>query len=195
MSVTLLCRDWEGFDSVFDASLQQMTDATAEGSKGSALQKLLSTIDFQKVQDPSHFVHIVAASIEKAIQGNTLEWQTVFSVAENKTVPSAIINEIVMVLLNGLSSDEDSIIATLSGLSNFGGQKPEALRRLRNSRDGSRLVARLLYLTDSPVDEISQNSEQLEKKMRETVSSDITLASSREIVQQGLTAVGPQSLS
>lgn len=195
MSVILLCRDWEGFDSVFDASLQQMTEATAGGSSGSALQKLFSTIDFRKVQDPSDFVSIVSASIEKAIRGNPSEWLTVFSVAENKTVTNDIINEIVMALLNGLSSDEDSIVTTLSGLSDFGGQKPEALRRLRKGRDGFKLVARLLYLVDSPIDEISQKSAHLEKTMKETVSADITLASSREIIEQGLKDVGPQSLS
>ncbi|OKL63677.1 hypothetical protein UA08_00924 [Talaromyces atroroseus] len=195
MSVVLMCSDWEEFDSVFDASLQQMTEATPDGSSGSALQKLLSTVDFQKVQDSSHLVSIVSTSVGKAIRGNQSEWPIAFSVAENKTVPDDIINEIVMALLSGLSSDEDSIIATLSGLSNFGGQKPEALRRLRKGRDGSRLVARLLYLTESPIDEISQKSVQLEKKMRETVSADITLASSREIVEQGLKYAGPQSLS
>jgi E3 ubiquitin-protein ligase listerin len=195
MSVILMCSDWEGFDSVFDASLQQMTEAKSDGSSGSALQKLLSTVDFQKVHDSSHFVSIVSASVGKAIRGNASEWPIVFSVAENKTVPDGIVDEIVTALFNGLSSDEDSIIATLSGLSNSGGQKPSALRRLRKGRDGSRLVARLLYLTESPIEEISQNSAQLEKKMRETVSADITFASSREIVGQGLKDVGPQSLS
>jgi hypothetical protein len=195
MSVILMCSDWEGFESVFDVSLETMTEATMQVSSGSALQKLLSTVDFQKVQESSHFVSIVSSSVEKAIAGNPSQWPFVFSVIENKTVPDEMIDKIVMVLVHGLSSDDATVVATLSGLSGLDGQKPEALKRLRNGKEGSRLVARLLYLTESPVEEIGQKAEHLEKKMRETVSADVTSASTREILKQELQEVRPQSLS
>ncbi|EEA25585.1 hypothetical protein TMatcc_006184 [Talaromyces marneffei ATCC 18224] len=195
MSIILMCSDWEGFESVFDASLESMTEATMQDSSGSALQKLLSTVDFQKVQESSHFISIVSSNVEKAIAGNSSQWPFVFSVIENKTVPGETIDQIVMVLVHGLSSDDETIVATLSGLSSLEGQKPEALKRLRNGKEGSRLVSRLLYLTESPIDEISQKAEHLEKTMRATVSADVTSASTREILKQELHEVGPQSLS
>lgn len=195
MSVILMCSDWNGFESVFDTSLQTMTEATMQDSSGSALQKLLSTVDFQKVQDPSHFTSIVSSSVEKAITGTASQWPFVFSVIENKTVTDAMIDQIVVLLVQGLSSDDDTIVTTLSGLSGLEGQKPEALKRLRNGKEGSRLVSRLLYLTESPIEEISQKAEHLEKTMRATVSADVTSASTREILTQELQEVGPQSLS
>lgn len=195
MSVILMCSDWEGFESVFDASLETMTGATMQDSSGTALQKLLSTVDFQKVQKSSHFISIVSSSVEEAIAGNSSQWPFVFSVIENRTVPDDMIDQIVMVLVHGLSSDEDTVVATLSGLSGLEGQKPEALKRLRNGKEGSRLVARLLYLTESPIEEISQKAEHLEKTMRATVSADVTSASTREILKQELREAGPQSLS
>jgi hypothetical protein len=195
MSVILMCSDWDGFESVFDASLETMTEATMQDSSGTALQKLLSTVDFQKVQKSSHFISIVSSSAEEAIAGNSSQWPFVFSVIENRTVPDDMIDQIVMVLVHGLSSDEDTVVATLSGLSGLEGQKPEALKRLRNGKEGSRLVARLLYLTESPMEEISQKAEHLEKTMRATVSADVTSASTREILKQELRETGPQSLS
>lgn len=195
MSVVLMCSDWEGFESVFDASIETMTDVTMQGSSGLALQTLLSTVDFQKVKESSHFVSIVLSSVEKAIGGNPSQWSFVFSVIENNTVPNEMIDKIVMVLVHGLSSDDDTVLATLSGLSGLEGQKPEALERLRNGKEGSRLVARLLYLTESPNEEISYKATYLEKMMRATVSADITSASTREILKQELQKVGPQSLS
>ncbi|EED21464.1 RING zinc finger protein, putative [Talaromyces stipitatus ATCC 10500] len=195
MSVILMCSDWEGFESVFNASLETMTEATPQSSGGAALQKLLSTVDFQKVQESAHFVSIVSSSVEKAIEGNSSQWPFVFSVIENKTAPNEMIDNIVTVLVHGLSSDEETVISTLSGLSSLGGEKPEALKRLRNGKEGSRLVARLLYLIDSPTEGISQKAEDLEKKLRETVSADVTSASTREILKHELQEVGPQSLS
>lgn len=195
MSVILMCSDWNGFESVFDASLETMTEVTMQDSRGSALQKLLSTVDFQKVQESSHFTSIVSSSVEKAVTGTASQWPFVFSVIENKTVPDGMIDQIVVLLVQGLSSDDDNVVATLSGLSGLEGQKAEALKRLRNGKEGSRLVARLLYLTESPIEEISQKAEHLEKTMRATVSADITSASTREILKQELQGIGPQSLS
>lgn len=194
ISTILLCREWDGFDTVLDASLQQVADTKPGDSSAVALERLLSTVNFEQVQDISHFDFIVTNRTQSAIHGKKSEWSLVFSVMQNTTLPNEIIDKLVLVLLQGLSSDDENISETLSGLLSCS-QNPKILQRFRKGTHGSSLVSKLLFLTESPVDEISQKAELLEKKMKDAVPVETTSESSVEILRHGIEDVGLESLS
>lgn len=194
MSTILLCRDWDGFDAVLDASLQQVADTKPGDSSAVALERLLSTVDFEQVQDISHFDSIVTNRTQSATLGKKSEWSLVLSVIQNPTLPNEIVDKLVQVLLQGLSSDDENISETLSGLLSLS-QNPKILQRFRKGTYGSKFLSKLLFLTESPVDEISQKAELLEKKMKDAVPAETTSESSVEILKHGIEDVGQESLS
>lgn len=194
MSIVLLCRDWHGFDSVFQGSLQQITETDLSDSNIPALQKLLSSADFKEMSDFAPLISILSRSLENALKGKRSRWSLVLSVAQNTTIPDETLDRIVLTLVEALSS-EDRLLEALFGLSQIATRSPGTLRRLRQGANGSKLIAKLLYLTESPVDEISQAAESLEIKMRDTVSKDLSSASNLEILEQSFDLVGPESLS
>ncbi|KAH8698598.1 putative RING zinc finger protein [Talaromyces proteolyticus] len=195
MSTLLLCRDWPGFESVLDTSLQQITETDIGDSGIAALEKLLSTVDFEHVQDLSHFAFIVTESTRSATLGKRSDWVLVFALTRNPTLPNELIDKLILALLQGLSSDEEIILETLFGLSSLAAQNPQAMQRFRKGSHGSKFVSKLLYLAESSIDEIAQKAALIEKKLKETVSAEVTSESSLEILKQGIKDVGSESLS
>ncbi|KAL1988798.1 hypothetical protein VTN96DRAFT_7682 [Rasamsonia emersonii] len=194
MSIILLCRRWDGFDSVFQESLERMTETELDESNMPALQKLLSMIDLKEIQDRPRLDSIVMRSLDKALRGKRNEWPLLYAVVENNTLPDSLLDRIVLSIVDALSS-EDNVTEALFGLSQIATRSPATLRRFRKEVHGSKLLARLLYLTESPDDEIAQGAEALEKKLKDTVSGDVGAESNIDILKHSFREVGPESLS
>jgi hypothetical protein len=194
MSTILLCRKWDGFDSAFQKFLDQMTETELDESNMSAFQKLLAMIDFKEVQDRSRLDSIVMQSLDKALRGKRVEWSLLYAVAENQTLPDALMDRMFLSMVDALSS-EDNVTEALFGLSQIAARSPATLRRFRKGVYGSKLLGKLLYLTESPDDEVAQGAEALEKKVKDAVSGDLGAESNIEILKHSFREVGPESLS
>ncbi|KAL1963884.1 hypothetical protein VTN77DRAFT_7690 [Rasamsonia byssochlamydoides] len=194
MSTILLCRRWDDFGSVFQEFLQRMIESELDESNTPALSKLFSMIDFKEIQDRSRLDSIVMQSLDKALRGKRTEWSLLYAVVENQTLPDSLMDRIILSILDALSS-EDNVTEALFGLSQIATRSPATLRRFRKGVHGSKLLAKLLYLTESPDDEVAQGAESLEKKFKDTVSGDIGAESNIEILKHSFREIGPESLS
>jgi hypothetical protein len=92
-------------------------------------------------------------------------------------------------------SQEDKALDVLHGLSHLGKHAPSAIKDFQNGPNGSKLTGKLLYLTESPSEEVHTLTESLIKSFKENVVGDMSTASKIEILRQGLSHASEESLS
>jgi hypothetical protein len=77
-------------------------------------------------------------------------------------------DSIILSIIDALSQD-DSVFDALHGLSHLGQAVPSAVREFQAGAHGSKLTAKLMYLTESPSEEVASLAESLMKTFKETV--------------------------
>ncbi|KAL2006708.1 hypothetical protein VTN00DRAFT_9376 [Thermoascus crustaceus] len=194
MAIMLECRRWAGFESSFEKSVEKVVETEAEELNVPFLEKLLSTIDFKEVKDISGLESKIMQSLKRACRGSRLHWPIIAAVVGNPTSHGELSDRIFLSLVDSLSEDETSLEA-LHGLSLIASRGQTALQRFRNGDHGSKLLAKLLYLTESPSDEVAHLAESLEKKTKSMVAKDTSARSNLEILQHSFSQVSIESLS
>lgn len=194
MAIMLECRRWAGFESSFEKSVEKVVETEADESNIPFLEKLLSAIDFKEVKDISGLESKIMQSLKRACEGSRLHWPIVAAVVENPTSHGELSDRIFLSLVDSLSEDKTALEA-LHGLSQIVPRGQTALQRFRSGVHGSKLLAKLLYLTESPTDEIANLAESLEKKIKGMVAKDTSTKSNVEILQHSFSEVSTESLS
>ncbi|KAJ9231554.1 hypothetical protein DTO207G8_7361 [Paecilomyces variotii] len=194
MGIVLACRDWPGFEQSFDKAVESIVGVEPDESNIHALEKLLSTVDFKGIHDPAELESMVMRSVSRACKGSQLNWSIVTAVVGNVTSHGELTDRILTSIIDGLSNDETAPEA-LHGLSQIASRSPSAMQRFRTGDYGSKLVGKLLYLKESPSDDLSQLAESLDQKLKIMVVEDVSSKSSLEILQHNLAEVSVESLS
>ncbi|GAD98073.1 RING zinc finger protein [Paecilomyces variotii No. 5] len=194
MRIVLACRDWPGFEKSFDKAVESMVSVEPEESNIHALEKLLSTVDFKGIHDTAELESMVMSSVSKACRGSQLNWRIVIAVVGNVTFHGELTDRILASIIDGLSNGE-TVSESLHGLSEIASRSPSAMQRFRTGDHGSKLVGKLLYLKESPSDDLSQLAESLDQKLKIMVVEDVSSKSSVEILQHNFSEVSVESLS
>lgn len=194
MGIVLACRDWPGFEKSFDKAVESMLGVEPEESNIHALEKLLSTVDFKGIRDPAELERMVMRSVSRACRGSQLDWRIVTAVVGNVTSHGELTDRILASIIGGLSNEE-TVSEALHGLSEIASRSPSAMQRFRTGDHGSKLVGKLLYLRESPSDDLSQLAESLDQKLKIMVVEDVSSKSSLEILQHNFSEVTVESLS
>lgn len=194
IAIVLACREWNGFTSSFEKVVERVMELEPEQSNAHILQTLLSTLDFGEVGDKAKLKALVMRALDNACKGSHTHWQIITAVLQNKTSRGELMDGIFLSIIDALSQG-DKAYDSLHGLSHLGKTVPSAVREFQSGPQGSKLTGKLLYLTESPSEEVAILSESLIKHFKETVVGDTSANSKIEILHNGFEHATEESLS
>ncbi|KAJ5359497.1 uncharacterized protein N7496_011910 [Penicillium cataractarum] len=194
IAIILACREWDGFSSSFENVVESAMELEPEQSNAHILQSLLLNLDFNEVGDKAKLSSLIMRALGKSLQGSHSHWAIVISVFRNQSSQGQLRDQIFLSIIDALSQD-DKVFAALHGLSHLGQAVPSAVREFQSGSHGSKLTAKLLYLTESPSEEVASLAESLMKTFKETVVGDTSTKSKIEILHSGFTHANEESLS
>ncbi|KAJ5937717.1 hypothetical protein N7454_004059 [Penicillium verhagenii] len=194
IAIILACREWDGFSTSFEKVVERTMELDPEHSNAHILQTLFVNLDFNEVGDQNKLSCLVMRALDKACRGSASHWPIITSVLQNQSSRNGLMDQIFLSIIDALSQ-EDKILDVLYGLSHLGKTAPTAVKDFQNGPNGSKLNGKLLYLTESPSEEIHTLTESLIKSFKETVVGDLTTTSKIEILRQGLDHASEESLS
>lgn len=194
VSIIMSCRSWEGFGPSFEKVVERVAQSDPKSSNIHAVQKLLSTLDFQELGDKSGLVSLVMRALDQACKGSDLHWSIVIAVLQNHTSHGQLTDSIFLSIVDALS-EESKVFDTLHGLSRISSSVPSAVRNFQSGDHGSKLSGKLLFLTESSDEEVASLAESLSKTVKDSVVSETSAKSSFEILQHQFDNVNQMSLS
>lgn len=194
IAIILACKEWDGFLSSFENVVESAMELEPEQSNAHILQSLLSNLDFNDVRDKVKLSSLIMRALDKSLRGSHSHWSIVVSVLQNQTSQGQMRDSIILSIIDALSQD-DSVFDALHGLSHLGQAVPSAVREFQAGAHGSKLTAKLMYLTESPSEEVASLAESLMKAFKETVVGDTSTKSKIEILHNGLSHANEESLS
>ena len=194
ISIILFCRSWDGFGPSFEKVVERVAQSEPESSNAHAVQKLLSTLDFKEVDDKSGLGSLIARALDRACRGSSLHWSIVIAVLQNQTSHGELTESIFLSIIDALS-DESKVFDTLHGVSQITTTVPTALREFQSGPHGSKLTGKLLFLAESPSEEVAGLAESLSRKVKESAVSETSARSTFEILQHNFNNVNEESLS
>ncbi|KAL3475905.1 hypothetical protein BJX99DRAFT_228829 [Aspergillus californicus] len=193
ISIILFCRSWPGFASSFEELVKQVAQLENVMTNASAVQKLLSSLDFNEV-DGEILGPLVMRALELACKGSQLHWPVVIAALQNPTSQGKLEESIFLSIVDTLSV-EGEIINALRGLKQIATSVPSAAERFQSGSQGSKLAGKLLFLTESPSEEIAALAETSVGLLKKSVVGETSTKASIEILQQNLTYANEESLS
>ncbi|GAB1193625.1 hypothetical protein APSETT444_002846 [Aspergillus pseudonomiae] len=182
ISIILSCRSWNGFGPSFEKVVERVAQSEPESSNAHAVQKLLSTLDFKEVDDKSGLGSLIARALDRACRGSSLHWSIVAAVLQNQTSHGKLTESIFLSIIDALS-DERKVFDTLHGVSQIANTVPTALREFQSGPHGSKLTGKLLFLAESPSEEVAGLAESLTRRVKESAVSETSARSTFEILQ------------
>ncbi|OQE25542.1 hypothetical protein PENSTE_c006G05814 [Penicillium steckii] len=194
IAIILSCRQWEGFSSSFEIVVERALELDPEQSNAHVLQSLLSTIDFNEVEYQVKLSSLVMRALDKACRGSTTHWPIVTAVLRNQTSWGTLMDQIFLSIIESLSTD-DRVFNALHGLEELGKSVPTAIREFQSGHHGSKLTGKLLFLTESPSEEVAVLAESLMKTFKDTVVGDTSTKSKIEILSHGFSHASEDSLT
>ncbi|KAL4779627.1 hypothetical protein BJX76DRAFT_340231 [Aspergillus varians] len=191
--IILLCRSWPGFASSFEELVKRVAQLENVMTNASAVQKLLSSLDFDEV-DNEILGPLIMRAMELACKGSQLHWPVVISALHNPTSQGELEDSIFLSLLDNLST-ENEILDTLHGLKQIMSAAPNAAKRFQAGSQGSKLTGKLLFLTESPSEEIASLADSLINQMKKSAIGETSAKASLEVLQENLAYANEESLS
>ncbi|KAL4909631.1 hypothetical protein BDW74DRAFT_186161 [Aspergillus multicolor] len=193
ISIILLCRTWPGFSSSFDELVKRVAQLENVMTNASAVQKLLSCLDLNEV-DKEIIGPLIIRALELACNGSQLHWSVVISALQNPTSQGELEDSIFLSLLDNLSVENETA-HTLQGLVHIVSSVPSAAKRFQTGTQGSKLTGKLLFLTESPSEDIASLAHSLIDQMKKSGVGETSTKASLEILQENLAHVNEESLS
>ncbi|CAL5871644.1 uncharacterized protein PFLUO_LOCUS5897 [Penicillium psychrofluorescens] len=194
IATILLCRKWDGFASSFENIVERTMELEPEQSNASVLQSLLSTLDFNEVGDRDKLTSLVMRALDNACRGSQSHWPIVTAVLQNQSSLGDLLDRIFLSIIDSLSS-EDRVFDALHGLSQIGKTVPSAVKAFQSGPHGSKLAGKLLYLTESPSEEVASLAETLMRTFKESAIGGTSAKSNIEILHHEFSYVSEESLS
>ncbi|KAF2147496.1 uncharacterized protein K452DRAFT_348186 [Aplosporella prunicola CBS 121167] len=192
------------FAETWNATLKKCIEAPEPEEKLSALTQLLSAKNAgnaaQLASSNTDLQSFVLERFQLAIEGST-DWTFLGQVLRNSTpvLSDSTTDTILSELTKSLSISEKAIHA-IQGLSTVVERKPELLKEYASKPEGSELLGRVFYLTESPDDHIAGEASSLESRIKAALSTEgsgnAALKSSMfDVIQKGLLEASHESVS
>lgn len=194
VAIILSCRAWDGFAASFEKIVERVIQLGPEQSNAHVLQRLLSTLDFKEIDDKTGLRGLIMRALDKACKGSRTHWPIVIAVLQNQTSHGELTDSIFMSIIDSLSAEETAFDA-LHGLSQFTNTVPSAVREFQNGSNGSKLAGKLLFLTESPNEDVASLAESLITTLKATAVGETSAKSAFEILKHNFDHVDEESLS
>lgn len=184
--------------SIYEAAISGLREVPESTAKLKTLKSFISSPFLAKSAKIEALVITVKESLEMAKNGDETYWDLVMAAIGNEAAPSELTDELLVDIVNGLSIEEERS-ACLEGLELTAKRNCQALKAFAISTNGSSLLSRLLFLTESHDGNVSEKAHNLTRAIEAILSDekDSTLAAESiiEIINQGIEIAGQNSLS
>lgn len=194
ITIILSCRSWSGYGSSFEKVIERVIQLEPEQSNTLVLQRLLSTLDFKEIEDKSGLNLLIMRALDRACRGSISHWPIIIALLQNPTSHGELTDSIFLSITDSLSI-EDRVIGALNGLSQIATSVPAAMKRFQSGSHGSKLAGKLLFLSESPEEEVGDLAESLTNTLKETAVGETSNKSNIEILQYNFDHVNEESLS
>lgn len=198
--ITVLCafEGREGFEIARDEVVQALLRAPSSPGKNIALIRFLTSSCLQGSQHTTELHSLIFESLHKAMKGDQQSWELVVAAFNSPMTPSSLTDHLLTTMTDGLTIDSQASPA-LHGLRLVTQHSKEAIQNFTRTTEGSNLLPRLLFLTESASDDISQQAATVSVAVESTLSdnkgSSHVTNSLVEIISRELGNAGPSSLS
>jgi hypothetical protein len=194
IAIMMACREWDGFTASFENVVERAMELEPEQSNTRVLQSLLSALNFNEVGDKAKLTSVVMRALNEACKGSHSHWPIITAVLQNQSSRGELMDSVFLEIIDSLSLDE-TVSDALDGLSHLGKTVPSAVREFQSGTHGSKLTGKLLFLTESPSEEVANLAESIMKTFKETFVGDTSNKSKIEILHHGLSHADEESLS
>ncbi|KAF2083345.1 RING zinc finger protein-like protein [Saccharata proteae CBS 121410] len=192
-----------GFQEAWDATMRTCLAVRDEDARLSALGQLLSSKNFPQdstlAVSNSDLQSFILNRFQLALDGST-DWDFLSQLLRRSSsvMSSGTADELLSGLTQSLSIAEKAPHA-LQGLSNMLQQNPELLKEYVPTSEGSDLLRKIVYLTESADDHVASEATSLESRIQSTLSdgsSKTVLKSTMfDVIRKGLTEASSESVS
>ena len=183
---------------ICNKATKNLIDAPESVAKSKALVNLVASSWLQQESTSSLLTTAVMNSLRDALQGKGESWKLVNTSMENPFAPPELIDQLLAKETESLSVDNETA-AGLYGISQAVKYKEQALKDFCTSSYGSNMLSKLLFLMESPHEDIAKNAQQLNNAIQNIISSgeefSIAYTSMVEIIKKGLGTADHTSIS
>ncbi|KAI9877231.1 MAG: hypothetical protein M1830_004467 [Pleopsidium flavum] len=198
--ITALCA-FEGrprFEKARDAVAQALLRAPDSPARNAALKRVVTTSALQNSAHSIELDEVILGTLRKAMKGHEQSWGLVIAVLDSSMTPHPLTDQLLAAMTESLSVDLETSPA-LHGLDLATKHNGKAIRKFSTTADGSKLLSRLLFLIESPIDDIAHQAATVSVAVESSLSNDKGLShvsrSMIEIINKELDGAGPTSLS
>ena len=198
--IAILCA-FEGqqvFEEARDATLQALIGAPDSPTKNTALQTVILSPGFQNSPLSAELNGTILKSLHQAIKGDENRWDLVIAALDSPSTPSELTGQLLTAMTESLSVEGD-ILQALHGLLLTTQHNANALKPFSTTDEGSKLLSRLLFLTEFSAEDVAQQAvavnEALESVLTNGQGPNLVSRSKIELINRELDNAGPDSLS
>ena len=183
---------------VYESVIKFLRDSPESSKKLGALKDLISSSLLARAAEIEALASLVKDNLIMALHGDEARWDLISAAVGNSAAPSKLTDDLLVCMIDGLSIDEE-VLPSLQGLELVVKCNSQAIREFTRSENGSNLLSKLLFLTESPGIDISQKALKLSAAIEVIGSNDKdsghAVKHMIEIISQGINVARPDSLS
>ncbi|PGG96199.1 hypothetical protein GX51_07940 [Blastomyces parvus] len=194
ISILFGSRANKGFQCGLKSSIDTLLETDLGSSALPGLQKLFSCITLSDTEAHPKLELLIMKDLNRALHNTREAWMEIITLIKNRALGNGIFHRILNSLVDSLSSEKNTR-EVLYGLFQIALGCPEIIRGFVNSPDGSRMLSKILYISESSTDEVAQLADSLQIHIRDIIKGESGTRSSIEIIQQNFSNVGIESLS
>ena len=183
---------------IYEDSISNLNIAPESVAKSDALKSLISSPFLAGPAKVQALTTVVKKSLDMAKHGDEDRWDLVMAALGNQDAPSELTDELLVDMTNGLSV-EDEQLACLQGLEVTTKRNSQSLKAFIQSSNGSSMLSKLLFLTESYNTGIADKARNLSVAIEAIIineeGSGGATRSIIEIVNRGIETASQDSLS
>lgn len=188
----------KGFHRTYLSALRTLLDAAESPAKYHALESLVSSSLLSDSGSDEGLRITITESLQQALKGVNERWDLVNAALSNPSAPAELTDLLLARMTESLSL-QDQAEAGLRGLELAVKHSGQAVKNFILSNEGSKLLSRLLYLTQSLDNELAVQARTLTSAIEGILTSEKdsnqAMRSMVEIINKGLDTADANSIS
>lgn len=193
-----LLKGTRDFQRAYLSALRTLHDATDSPAKYQALESLVASPLLSELASDEGLRTSITDSLQQALNGVSERWDLVNAALSNPSAPADLTNLILANMTESLSVHNEAA-AGLRGLELAIKHSGQAVMNFSVSTEGSNLLSKLLFLTQSSDPELAVQARTLTSAIKEILASEKgshqSMRSIIEIINKGLDTADTNSLT
>ena len=198
VALLLLLTGARDFQRTYVSALRTLLDANDSPAKYHALESLVSSPLLSESPSDDGLRIAITQSLQQALDGASERWDLVNAALSNPSAPADLTASVLASMTESLSI-QDQAEAGLRGLELAIKHSGQAVKNFSTSAEGSNLLSRLLFLTQSSDHGLALQARTLTSAIEGVLASEKgsnqAMTSVVEIINKGLDAADAQSIS